>query len=64
MIIVKNNIPIITPFSNLKDAIYYSKLYKKLSHDRIINMVNLKREIDNGCSYGEKIDSYVNKLFM
>ena len=64
MIIIKNNIPIITPFSNLKDAINYSKLYKKFSHDRIINFVNLKREIDTGCSYGYNIDIFINKLFM
>ena len=63
MIIIKDDIPILTPFSNLKDAVSYSKLYKKFSHERIINMVNIKREIDNGCSYGQKIDNYVNNLF-
>ena len=64
MIIFKNNIVIVTPFSNLKDALNYSKLYKKMPEQKIINMVKLKREIDKGCSYGKDIDLYINKLFL
>lgn len=64
MIIFKNNLVIVTPFSSLKDALNYSKLYKKMPEQKIINMVKLKREIDNGCSYGKDIDLYINKLFL
>lgn len=63
MIILKNNIVIRTPYENINDSLLYSKLYKKMPQQKIINMINLKKNIDLGCSYGEKIDIYIKNLF-
>ena len=63
MIILKNNTVIRTPYENINDSILYSKLYKKIPEQKIINMINLKKNIDKGCSYGEKIDTYIKNIF-
>ena len=64
MIIIQNNLILDTPYNNLKDSLYYAKLYNKLPEEKIRNIINIKNGIDMGCSYGEKMDAYINDLFV